>query len=147
MTVIDLSTQKYKRDKVVVKCGDKEFVATPNDTTLDKIIKLGKKQMADGLKAGKKLDQIDFDNLQENEIDNAVDEAVNTVTVAKADYIKLADAIFGRGAGSTIYKFLGSSTVVMQEVMQDVVEQLYAQRKEQDKEAKKEYTSETERVD
>lgn len=147
MTVIDLSAQKYKRDKVVVKCGDKEFVATPNDTTLDKIIKLGKKQMADGLKAGKKLDQIDFDNLQENEIDNAVDEAVNTVTVAKADYVKLADAIFGRGAGSTIYKFLGSSTVVMQEVMQDVVEQLYAQRNEQDKEAKKKYTSETERVD
>lgn len=147
MTVIDLSSKKYNRDKVIVKCGDRDFVATPNDTTLDKIIKLGKKQMADGLKAGKRLNQIDFDNLQENEIDNAVDEAVNTVTVAKSDYVKLADAIFGRGAGSTIYKFLGSSTIAMQEVMQDVVEQLYAQRKEKDSEAKKEYTSETERVD
>lgn len=146
MTVIDLSAQKYKRDKVVVKCGDKEFVATPDDTTLDKIVKLGKKQMADGLKAGKKLDQIDFNNLKENEIDNAVNEVVNTVSFVKGDYIKLADAIFGNGAGSVIYKFLGSSTLAMQDVMEDVTNELYAKRKEQKKKSKKKYRNKAKKV-
>lgn len=146
MTVIDLSAQKYKRDNVIVKCGDKEFVATPDDTTLDKIVNLGKKQMADGLKAGKKLDQIDFNNLKESEIDNAVDEAVNTVSVAKGDYVKLADAIFGKGAGSTIYKFLGSSTLAMQDVMEDVVDELYAKHQEQKAKGKKKYKNKAKKV-
>lgn len=146
MTVIDLSTKKYQKNKVVVKCGDKEFVATPNDETLNKIVMLGKKQMADGLKAGRRLENIDFDNLEDKEIDTAVSEAVDTVTMAKTDYVNLANAIFGDGAGNAIYKYLGSSTLAMQDVMEDVVNELYSKRNDQAKSAKKKYKNKVKKV-
>lgn len=147
MALIDLSSKKYNRDKVVVKCGDREFVATPDDATLEKIVKIGKKQMADGLKMNAKLNKIDFNDLKDDEIDTAVDDAVTTVAFAKGDYIKLADAIFGRGAGNAIYKYLGSSTLAMQDVMTDVINELYAQNDENKKAEKEKYTSETKEVD
>lgn len=146
MAVIDLSADKYKRNNVVVKCGDREFVATPDDATLDKIMSVGKKQMADGVKATKRLSKIDFDDLKDDDIDEVVNETVGTVSTAKTDYVKLADSIFGKGAGDAIYKYLGSSTLVMQDVMEDVVNELYAKRKEQKKKAKKKYSNKAKKM-
>lgn len=132
MTVIDLTGEKYKQNKVVVKCGDKEFSAVADDKTLDKIIAAGKKQIKDGFVSSRNFEKLsDNDNdLTNKQIDQLVDSAVDTVANAKEDYVELANAIFGRGAGNAIYKAVGSSTIVMAQVMNDVTDELYAKNAE-----------------
>lgn len=132
MTVIDLTSEKYKQNKVVVKCGDKEFSAVADDKTIDKVIAASKKQIKDGFVSSRNFDKLsDGDSdLTEKQIDELVDNAVNTVAHTKEDYMNLANAIFGRGAGSAIYKAVGSSTIVMGQVMNDVTDELYAKNAE-----------------
>lgn len=138
MTVIDLNNEKYVQNDVVVKCGDKEFRATPDDKTLNKVIAVSKKQMADGYIAGSRLDKLSSSDLNDNQIKALVNDAVNTMAGAKEDYIDLANAIFGRGAGNAIYKAVGNSTVAMSNVMEDVVNELYAKNKETQEKYKRE---------
>lgn len=139
MTVIDLNQEKYKNNEVVLKCGDKEFVAVADDKTLDRIMSVSKKQIADGIKAQNRINQIDFDKLDDSNIDKAVESAVDTMAVAKDDYIRLADNIFGKGAGQAIYDALGHSTIGMQNVLQEVTEELYRKKAETKAKAKAKY--------
>ena len=139
MTVIDLNAEKYRNNEVVVKCGDKEFVAVADDKTLDRIMSASKKQLADGIKAQNKINQIDFDKLDDSNIDQAVESAVDTITVAKEDYIQLADNIFGKGAGQAIYNALSHSTIAMNNVLQEVADELYKKKSQAKAKAKAKY--------
>lgn len=137
MTVIDLNAKKYQKESVVLKCGEREFKAFPDDQTLNRINKIGKAQMKDGLKASNKINGIDFDNIKDEDINTVVDTVTDTMKIASGDYIKLANAIFDdKEAGKIIYEYLGKSTLAMQDVLNDVVSELYEQKQNVEKKHK-----------
>lgn len=150
MTVIDLSAKKYQKDKVVVKCGKKEFVAVANDKTMNRIFKANKNQITDGLMLAKKIDSIDLDDVDEKDISKEVNSLVNLFTGSilnsKKDNIELADAIFGNGAGKEIYEYLRSSTIALNSVLEDVMNELYKKEKQTETKAKKKYRNKAKKV-